>query len=72
MKYIEFAGASNSKKSVVFFHGDHLKYAPPAIVKWTDIASDWLTNTPVGLYYMDGEKISNYKDQWVIGVVYEN
>jgi hypothetical protein len=64
-KLVLFAGASNSKKSVSLYHGDHLKKPPPTIGEWKSIAGDWLNNIPIGQWYVDGEKISNYKDQWI-------
>jgi hypothetical protein len=66
-----FAGASNGKKVVSFYHGDHLNCAPPIISRWTEIAGLCLANSPIGQWIMNGEKISNYKDQWVFVVVKE-
>ena len=63
---VYFAGASNGKKSVSFYHGKHLKYAPPIITDWSHVASHWLQHASVGQWFMDGEKISNFKHQWVI------
>jgi hypothetical protein len=64
-KLVLFAGASNGKKVVSFYHGDHLKYPPPVIGEWTEHAKNWLTHSPIGQWIMDGEKISNLKHQWV-------
>ena len=66
-----FAGASNGKKSVTFYHDDDLKSPPPVILDWSHIADHWLSNAPTGAWIMDGERISNFKHQWVIGVVTE-
>jgi hypothetical protein len=60
-----FAGASNGKKAVSFYHGDHLKHAPPTNVAWGEVAIQWLNNSSVGKYVLAGEKISNLKHQWV-------
>ena len=63
--FVLFAGASNGKKVVSFYHGKHLKHAPPILGEWTDHANQWLKNCPIGQYIMDGEKISNFKNQWI-------
>ena len=64
-KLVWFAGAMNGHKTLRFYHGDHLKYPPPTIGKWCDIAGKWLNNIPIGQWLIDGEKISNHRDQWV-------
>ena len=72
MKLVYFAGSSNGKKTVTFYHGDHLDHPPPIITNWSHVSMHWLKHAPVGQWFMDGDKISNYKHQWVIGVVKEN
>ena len=60
-----FAGASNGKKVVSIYHGNHLKYAPPVLGTWSHIAGYWLQTSEIGQWFIEGEKISNLKEQWV-------
>ena len=64
-KLVLFAGASNSKKAISLYYGDHLKQPPPTIGEWKNIAHGWLNNIPIGQWLIDGEKISNHRDQWI-------
>jgi hypothetical protein len=71
MNLINFAGATNGKKTVSIYHGKHLNSPPPTIWSWSNFAANWLDTTPVGLWFLSGENISNDKDQWVIVQVVE-
>lgn len=64
-KLVLFAGATNTKKSISLYHGNHLKQPPPTIGEWKNVAHGWLSNIPIGQWRIDGERISNYKEQWI-------
>jgi hypothetical protein len=66
MNLVLFAGASNQKKIVSIYHGDHLKYAPPVNGRWSDLAALWLRHAPFGVWIIEGDKISNLKEQWIL------